>query len=161
MAGKTTFRYNESDISDVKTLLDNKRLALSSMRFMTSETFILLPFETWRCLLDELPETKWRAIIQAESKIVNEVGELEKFLNLTKAWCIHAKKTPRKEHFFADVNLFKNKMEYTWHHNFGITNNNWSRIFYSAIIESDPMIDWNVIDNNLNIGQLSITFEKK
>tara|TARA_R110002020_G_scaffold113855_2_gene261981 strand:+ start:2216 stop:2701 length:486 start_codon:yes stop_codon:yes gene_type:complete len=161
MRGKTTFRFNESDISDVKTLLDNKRLALSSMRFMTSETFILLPFETWRTLIDELPETKFYAIIQSLTKIINQFDDLETFLNLTKSWCIHAKKTPRKEHFFADVNLFNNKMEYTWHHNFGITNNNWSRIFFSSIIESELIKEWNTIDNNLNIGQLSITFEKK
>ena len=161
LSKKTTIRYNESEFSDVKTLLDNKRLALTSMRFITSGDFLPLPFETWRFLIDELPETKWRPIIDAEKKIVNKFDNLEDFLNQTKAWCIHAKRTPRQEHFFADINTYSNKIEYVWKHNFGITNNNWSRIFYSAIIESDPVCLWNIIDNNLGMGQISITYEKR
>ena len=59
------------------------------------------------------------------------------------------------------MDLIYRRLGYVWKHNFGITNNNWSRILYSAIIESDPACLWNVIDNNLGMGQISITFEKK
>ncbi len=158
---RTDFRYDESDLYDVKTFLGNKRLALSSLRFLKSGIFIPLPFSTWCHLIDNLPETKWQPIIEQEKQIANSFEDLENFLNQTKAWCQHAKRTPIDAVFFAKADKINNKLEYLWCHNFGISNNNWSRIFYSSLIESDLMNDWNVIDNNLGVSQLSISFEQK
>ena len=161
LSKKTTFRYDENEISDVRTFLDNRRLALSSMQFLKSGVFIPLPFDVWRLLIDNLPETKFDLIIDEIQKIFDDSGSLENSLNRSVAWCIHVNKTPRPERFFAKLNNFKDKLEYTWLHNMGISNNNWSRIYFSAMMNSHVMNEWNVTNNNLDIGQLSITFEKR
>jgi hypothetical protein len=155
------FQYPENELSDVRDFLDNKRLALTSIKFLKSGSFIPLPFEMYRTVIDILPESKIPMLANAQREIIEESPNLTNLFTRIIAWCIHLKKTPRNEKFYAIFQECNNKLEFMWIHNLGISNNNFSRSFYQGLIESSLVNDWNVIDNSLNISNLSIIFEHR
>ncbi len=154
-------KYSDNEISDVRTFLQNKKTVFSSMSFLNDPNFSLLPFQTFRLLLDNLPESKWDIITDDLKKLLDQFYTLDKMCEIILKWCIMMKKSPRNEIYFTRSDKIKNRIEFFWEHNLGINTNNFSQMFYFSLEKSNILKNWKIHeDKTLGIKSLSLIFEK-
>jgi len=156
-------RVKEKDFDFTSNFVrKNVKQIIKAVPIMNLKDSALLPFEMFRACFEDIQLSRSEHVVNSASNMYNQFKTLPELFGGIVAWCAYMN-TKKIGLFFSteSTDNSKDKIEFTWTHNIGMSTKNFSTIQYHALQDSKFAEKYNIEINDLGIISMSLTFEKR